>query len=285
MLTEKLSKHGQEQTHWDFQRVGLKGFGKNHTPIINMDKYINTELNDVLHSECLIGLTMCEDIKMGQFAGAMPPFEVENHGKDGWTQLLKDIEKYDKDGTHSKNLKKIIDNSPAGKKHYNLYRYMYFGMGAPIPWFFVIYLLENSFLNKNNLSTEYKEHAFTYFPNIIEYINTLPFKYVGRVLIFTTYPQAGIATHRDAPMMPHKDHNINLFFGQSRPSFVWDDINEEKIYLEPNASSYFFNNRDYHGVDKEQGFKYTLRVDGTFTDELCDELGLVDGWTWHPDYD
>lgn len=285
MLTEKLSIHGQELIHWDFQRIGLKGFGKNHIPILNMDKYINTELNDVLHSECLTGLTLCEDIKMGRFNGAVPPFEIANRGKNGWTQLLKDIEKYDTDGIHKKNLKTVIDNSSAGKRAQMLYRYMYFAMGAQIPWFFTLYLLDNSFVNKHNASDQYRDYALTYFPNVIEYIKTLPFKNIGRILFFTTYPQAGVVTHRDGPMKPHKDHNINLFFGQLRTSFVWDDINEEKIYLESNASSYFFNNRDYHGVDKEQGFKYTLRVDGTFTDEMCDELGLVDGWTWHPDYD
>lgn len=285
MLTEKINFNGITQTHWDFQRVGLKGFGKNHIPIINMDKYINTEMNDMLHSECLIGLTLCENIKMGKFNGSVPPFELNNTGRDSWTKLLKDIEKYDPDGVHAKNLKTIIDKSPSGKGSQMLYRYMYFAMGAVIPWFFTLYLLDNSFMTKNNASNRYTDYAFNYFPNVIEYINSLPFKHIGRILFFTTYPQAGVVTHRDSPMVPHKDHNINLFFDRSRPSFVWDDITEQKTYLDSNASSYFFNNRDYHGVDKENGFRYTLRIDGTFTDEMCDKLGLVDGWTWHPDYD
>ena len=60
---------------------------------------------------------------------------------------------------------------------------------------------------------------------------------------------------------------------------------KEKIYLQDGAKSYFFNNRDYHGVDPEPVYRYTLRVDGTFTDELCKELGLENGYTWKWSYE
>ena len=92
--------------------------------------------------------------------------------------------------------------------------------------------------------------------------------------------------HRDGVVAEHKDHNINLFFTPGwRPSFVYDEITKEKVYLEQGARSYFFNNRDYHGVDPEPNFRYTLRIDGTFTDELQEELGLVDGYTWNWNYE
>jgi hypothetical protein len=87
-------------------------------------------------------------------------------------------------------------------------------------------------------------------------------------------------------MAEHSDHNINLFFASgSRPSFIWDEKAKKKIYLDSDARSYFFNNRDYHGVDPEPVFRYTLRVDGTFTDELCEQLGLEDGRTWKWSYE
>jgi hypothetical protein len=52
----------------------------------------------------------------------------------------------------------------------------------------------------------------------------------------------------------------------------------EKIYLQERATGYFFNNRDYHGVDPEPNFRYTLRVDGVFEDWLQDELELDNGF-------
>ena len=121
-------------------------------------------------------------------------------------------------------------------------------------------------------------------PLLREYVKTLPFKVTGRIMLFCTYPGAGVAIHRDWIMQEHSDHNIDLFFNDYRPSFIWDEKKKEKIYLENGAKSYFFNNRDYHGVDAETTFRYTLRIVCTFTDELCNELGLINGKTWSQDY-
>jgi len=166
-----------------------------------------------------------------------------------------------------------------------MYKYAYFAMGAVIPWFFALYLKKNDFNKKTHDLGQWTEAA-KLFPNVVDYVNQLPFKTIGRVLFFTTYPNAGVVTHRDSIVTEHSDHNINLFFASgSRPSFVWDEKTKEKKYLDVNARSYFFNNRDYHGVDPEPVFRYTLRVDGTFTDELCDQLGLEDGYTWKWSYE
>ena len=146
-----------------------------------------------------------------------------------------------------------------------------------------MHLKKNSFYEKA-VNGEWT-HEAQHFPKLIKYLETLPFKSIGRVLFFTTYPNSGVAIHRDSYVEEHKDHNINLFFtGGDRPSFIWDAKNKEKIYLEKGARSYFFNNRDYHGIDPESSFRYTLRVDGIFTDELQKELGLEDGYVWRWDY-
>ena len=55
----------------------------------------------------------------------------------------------------------------------------------------------------------------------------------------------------------------------NRVVFMGNSITEGWIQMRPE----FFNNRDYHGVDPEPIFRYTLRVDGTFTDDLTEELG------------
>ncbi len=283
MKVDEINIHGVEWYHWDFQRIGMKGVGKNQAPIINMDKYIDHSMDEELHNECCVGITLCEDIKMGQFVGSIPPFELKKYGIDNWTHVIKYLDKYDPTGIHDKNLKKIIDITPPTKRVQMVYRYMYFALGTPIPWFFAIYLINNAFTEKTQESLDYNSNC-KYFPKTIEYIKTLPFKTLGRILFFTTYPNAGVVTHRDSNMEPHKDHNINLFFTGSRPSYIWDDITEQKTYLEKDAKSYFFNNRDYHGVEPEPGFRYTLRVDGTFEDWLQEELGLVDGFTWKDEY-
>lgn len=196
--------------------------------------------------------------------------------------MLYKLSDYDPYGYHRTNILEI-ENTAANPRQ-SIYKYMYYAMGADIPWFFALYLKDQDF-SKKTTSPEIKwnEIAKKHFPMLIQYIEKLPFETVGRVLFFTTYPGAGVPAHRDFYVAPHKDQNINLFFSEGwRPSFVWDDDKKEKVYLEKGATSYFFNNRDYHGVDAEPVFRYTLRVDGVFQPWLQKKLHLDNGWVYNP---
>lgn len=277
--------HSQTVMSYPYAEYGIKGVGKNRLPIVSMDQYIDHSMDQELHIECCKGLALSEEYKMGMVYGALPPGEVARFaGHDCWSEMLKNLNDHDPTGVHRAALREVIDQSP-GKEQQAMYKYAYFAMGAVIPWFFALYLKKAGFTKKTQDLGQWTEAA-KLFPNVIDYINRLPFKTVGRVLFFTTYPNAGVVTHRDSIVAEHKDHNINLFFASGgRPSFVWDEKTKQKTYLDKNASSYFFNNRDYHGVDAEPVFRYTLRVDGTFTDELCDQLGLENGYTWKWDYE
>lgn len=277
--------HTQTVVSYPYAEYGIKGVGKNRLPIVSMDQYIDHSMDQELHIECCKGLALSEEYKMGMIYGALPPGEVARFaGHDCWSEMLRNLNDHDPTGVHRAALREVIDQSP-GKEQQAMYKYAYFAMGAVIPWFFALYLKKAGFTKKTQDLGQWTEAA-KLFPNVIDYINRLPFKTVGRVLFFTTYPNAGVVTHRDSIVAEHKDHNINLFFASGgRPSFVWDEKTKQKTYLDKNASSYFFNNRDYHGVDAEPVFRYTLRVDGTFTDELCDQLGLENGYTWKWDYE
>lgn len=258
--------------HFNYEPCELLGVGKNKLPIVPMDQYIDTSKNLELHLECCKGLAVVDTYKMAMFPGSVHISETEK-GKVNFSEMLADLEKYDPTGIHRQHIKEL-ESSPDPRKA--IYKYMYFAMGADIPWFFGYYLRTQHFNQKLQKPTiEWSDDALRYFPNVIKYIETLPFKIIGRVLFFTTYPRAGVTAHRDYYIEKHSDQNINLFFaGGYRPSFVWDDIKKEKVYLEPGSTSYFFNNRDYHGVDPEPVFRYTLRIDGVFEDWLQEELGI-----------
>ena len=276
---------GAQDIHsFPYSEYGVKGVGLFHKPIVSMDQYIDHSHDEVLHLEVCKGLALCNDFKMGMVYGGLPPEEVARFGNhDCWTEMLHNLDVYDPTGVHKKALEEL--SKTAENPQQAMYKYAYFAMGAVIPWFFACYLKKNDFATKTKDIGEWTENA-QYFPNVVKYLESLPFKEIGRVLLFTTYPNAGVAIHRDSIVTDHKDHNINLFFaGGWRPSFVWDEVKKEKIYLEKDARSYYFNNRDYHGVDPEPVFRYTLRVDGTFTDEMCEKLKLKNGYTWHQNYD
>lgn len=275
----------QDFLNFDYKEFGIKGVGKNKLPIINMDNYIDHSMDSELHTECCIGLAKVSSYELAMFYGDIPPEEKAQRNQDVWSVIVANLSKYDPDGTHRKAIEEILDTVDPKLAYGVVFRYCYFAMNALIPWYFSVYLRRNIFIDKTKPELGWEPIA-DYFPKLKEYINTLPFKNVGRVLFFTTFPNYGVPTHRDSVVRDHKDHNINLFFDQgTRPSFIWDEIKKEKVYLEQGARSYFFNNRDYHGVDPEPSFRYTLRVDGTFTDDLCKELGLEDGYTWKWDYD
>lgn len=270
---------------WEYEKVGARGFGKNNILIQNMDKYIPHADFDELHDECCMGLAAINKVDIGMFAGAIPPFEVEKfNGITGWSEVFRNLENYDFDGRHRTNVDKIRSMySTWGEARKHIYRYIYYAIGGPVPWFYLIYILDGRFAEKTQVPAVATEHA-KHFPKTIDYIYKLPFKMVGRALFFTSYPNADVTCHRDAPSVPHKDHNINLFFCSGRPSYIYDEITEKKTYLDPEAKSYFFNNRDYHGVDAEPRFRYTLRIDGIFEDWLQEELGLENGYTWQESY-
>lgn len=278
-MLDKFELFGHNINHFNYKELGIQGVGKDRIPIVNMDKYIvnDDEFDEELHVECCKGIALSEKyFKMGMFIGDLPPEEEMRLQTKSWSRILKDT----KDQIHLDAIEDLLDKT---KTFRSAYLYAYFAMQATIPWFFGLYLMNNAFTKKTE-SGIYDEDVMQHFPLLREYIKTLPFKVVGRVMFFCTYPGAGVAIHRDWPMEEHSDHNINLFFKESRPSFIWDEKKKKKVYLDKTAKSYFFNNRDYHGVDAEPFFRYTLRIDGTFTDELCADLGLIDGKTWCKDY-
>lgn len=269
----------------EYEEFGIQGVGKFHIPIINMDQYIDHSMDDELHIECCKGLSLTNNYESGRCNGALPP-EVKKHlsDKDCLAITLSHLDKIDPTGIHRKTLEEIINTVDKEQLYQSVYKYCYYALGSNIPWFFVLYLKRTSFSNKHLPNDTFTEDS-KLFPKLLKYIDTLPFKHIGRVKIFATYPNAGVVTHRDNNVCEHKDHSINLFFGAGgRPVFIWDEKRKTKVYLENNARSYFFNNRDYHGVDPEPIFRYTVRVDGTFTDKMCEKLGLVDGYTWHQNY-
>ena len=271
--------------HFHYEEYGANGIGKKGIPIISMDNYIDHSSDKILHIECCKGLALANDIKMGMVYGDIPPEEELRYDKHGcWSNTILNLDSIDPTGVHRAALLEVAEQSPDGQKMQAMYKYAYFALGSVIPWFFALYIKHGSFFSKTKNNDNWTESA-KYFPKLIEYIKTLPFKEIGRIMFFTTYPNAGVTIHRDSVVAEHKDHNINLFFdGGWRPSFIWDEKTKEKHYLPAGAKSYFFNNRDYHGVDPEPIFRYTVRIDGTFTDDLCEELCLEDGYTWKWSY-
>ena len=262
---------------FEYKEFGVMGVGCEGRPVVPFDSFLDTSIFFDLHDEVCIGLSKCSNFSFGKVVGA-PPIVLQSRLQSTFAEdMLSRLNEFDPTGRHLKHLENLHTWEERCK-------YMYFAMGAIIPWYFEVFLLRQTFFDKTKDNRNWCPEA-QYFPNLKNFIeNKLPFKRIGRVVIFSTFPNCEVPIHRDFVVEPHKDHNINFFFDKWRPSFVYDETIKERIYLPSGTRSYFFNNRDYHGVEPENRFRYTVRVDGTFTEEFQRILGLEDGYVFKWEY-
>jgi hypothetical protein len=128
------------------------------------------------------------------------------------------------------------------------------------------------------------------FPLLREWIESLRgsiFDQIGRVSIFMNNRNSPIWIHRDNPLSGSalNNHFINVRLSKrnSRPFFMFDEIENKKYYIQ-DCNVYMFNEWDLHGTDPEDYDDFTLRIDGKFKPEFAEAAGLKDGITWSSSY-
>jgi hypothetical protein len=74
--------------------------------------------------------------------------------------------------------------------------------------------------------------------------------------------------HRDGVPedKPDVDHFITFVPGPNKRLFLWDEEAKAKTLV--TARAYWFNDSDYHGVEADPFFRYSIRVDGIFSDDF-----------------
>ena len=102
---------------------------------------------------------------------------------------------------------------------------------------------------------------------LMDFIETLPFKATGRMLIM--YDDVA------RPVTPHRDHTSTeichefIWFrtNMNKPFYMFNHKNGEKKYVET-YSAWFDTVNQFHGTDTGTGLTFSIRVDGIFTDEF-----------------
>ena len=92
----------------------------------------------------------------------------------------------------------------------------------------------------------------------------------GRVNIFINHPGTFTHTHKDYPTDDTSvvDQFLWITFNDRKKFFLLDG--EEKIYLPGYCN--WFNTHNLHGTDPVEQSCYTIRVDGTFSDEFMSKV-------------
>jgi hypothetical protein len=105
------------------------------------------------------------------------------------------------------------------------------------------------------------------FTLLMDFIETLPFKTKGRMLVI--YDDAG------SIVPPHRDHietdvcHEFIWFRTNlkKPFYVLNHASGEKKYV-TSYSAWFDSVNQFHGSDAAEGLSFSIRVDGAFTDEF-----------------
>ena len=105
------------------------------------------------------------------------------------------------------------------------------------------------------------------FALLTDFIDTLPFKAMGRMLIIYDDSGNAVPAHRD-----HLDTGLRHDFiwfrtNLNKPFYVLNADTGDKLYVD-SYSAWFDTVNQFHGSDASNGLSFSVRVDGIFSDEL-----------------
>lgn len=146
--------------------------------------------------------------------------------------------------------------------------------GVYFPWKVCYHLLENDRWEDKHSGEgkDYSDEAREVFPKTVEFIEQLPFREIGRCVLFGLEPNDHATLHRDTEpgsslqvaqcitLAPRRGKRFYLQNAHDAPRAVVD------------AHAYWFNDMDYHGVLADPYFRYSIRVDGVFEPAFAREL-------------
>jgi hypothetical protein len=109
--------------------------------------------------------------------------------------------------------------------------------------------------------------AASEFSLLIDFIETLPFRATGRILIIYEDTATAVPAHRDHLHTEICHEFIWLRTNLTKPFYMLNYKTNEKLYVE-SYSAWFDTVNQFHGSDPLEGLSFSIRVDGIFTDEL-----------------
>jgi hypothetical protein len=124
-------------------------------------------------------------------------------------------------------------------------------------------------LDRTDLWTPSEEAAE--FSELMAFIDTLPFKARGRMIIM--YDPAG------RPVTAHRDHDSQelchefIWFRTNRdkPFYMLNPQSGDRLYVDSHAA-WFDTVNQFHGADGNAGLTFSIRVDGIFNDAFREQI-------------
>jgi hypothetical protein len=141
--------------------------------------------------------------------------------------------------------------------------------GVYFPWKGYLELIPNQrWTEKSALEGKrFTRAARTFLPRTCAFVEQLPFVGVGRCNIMGLEAHDHGTVHRDGEPgdQDAPDEFITIAPVSGKTLFIWDE-DHQRAHDVVGARAVWFNDFDYHGVFAAPFFRYSIRVDGVFTD-------------------
>jgi hypothetical protein len=145
-------------------------------------------------------------------------------------------------------------------------RYLKYRHGVYFPWQVCYHFLENERWDDKHSGAgkSFEPEAEQLFPTTVAFIRSLPFVEIGRAVLFGLDANDHAPAHRDSEPGSSLEIAQSISFAPraGKRFYVCDPQNQERHTVP--APIYWFNDMDYHGVEPDPFFRYSIRVDGVF---------------------
>jgi hypothetical protein len=152
--------------------------------------------------------------------------------------------------------------------------YLKYRYGVYFPWKVYYELIPNRYWDEKSSAEgkSFTRQARAFFPRTIAFVSSLPFSQIGRCNVMGLEANDHGTVHRDGVPAdkPRPDHFVTVVPGPKKRLFLWSEEAREKVPVL--SSAYWFNDSDYHGVEADPHFRYSIRVDGVFRPDFVEAL-------------
>jgi hypothetical protein len=146
--------------------------------------------------------------------------------------------------------------------------------GVYFPWKVYLELMPNDrwTTKSSGRGKRFSRLAQLHFPQTVAYVRSLPFVEIGSVKLLGLNAHDDGTVHRDGEPgdQVRPDEFVTFCPAANKRLFLWDEETRTRNYAP--SWAYWFNDFDYHGVAADPFFRYSVRVDGVFTDEFREAL-------------
>ncbi len=138
------------------------------------------------------------------------------------------------------------------------------------PWKAYVEMIPNRRWSDKHDATgkSFTRTARQFFPKTLALVEQLPFASIGRCNLMGLESNDWGTVHRDGDPAEQEqpDEFITLYpVVDQKKLFLWDETTMSR-HVVSGAAAVWFNDFDHHGVEEAPFFRYSLRVDGVFTD-------------------